>query len=158
VNYTALTCAVIWRNLIVLAHNFVIFFAVMIYAHLPVTWNSLLIVPGLLLVSINGIWIITLIGLLSSRYRDIQQVTASVLQVAMFVTPIFWSPQQLGSRLASFVDFNVLYHFVDVLRAPLLGRAPSLWTYAMVVGCTVMGWSVTVMVYSRFRRRLAYWL
>jgi ABC-type polysaccharide/polyol phosphate export permease len=158
VNYTALTCAVVWRNLIVLAHNFVIFIAVMIYAQLPVTWNSLLILPGLLLVSINGIWIITLVGLLSSRYRDIQQVTASILQVAMFVTPIFWSPQQLGARLASFVDFNLLYHFVDVIRAPLLGRAPTLWTYAMLAACTLVGWSVTIMVYSRFRRRLAYWL
>jgi ABC-type polysaccharide/polyol phosphate export permease len=158
VNYTTLTCAVIWRNLIVLLHNFVIFIAVMIYAGLPVTWSYLLIVPGLLLIAINGIWMITLVGLLSSRFRDVQHVITSILQVAMFVTPIFWSPQQLGARLGNFVDFNVLYHFVDVLRAPLLGRAPSLRTYAMVLACTVMGWFLTVMVYSRFRRRLAYWL
>jgi len=158
VNYTTLTCAVIWRNLIVLLHNFVIFIAVMIYAGLPVTWSYLLIVPGILLIAINGIWIITLVGLLSSRFRDVQQVITSILQVAMFVTPIFWSPQQLGARLGNFVDFNVLYHFVDILRAPLLGRAPSLRTYVMVLACTVMGWFLTVMVYSRFRRRLAYWL
>jgi ABC-type polysaccharide/polyol phosphate export permease len=158
VNYTTLTCAVIWRNLIVLLHNSVIFIAVMIYAGVPITWKSFLIFPGLLLVSINGIWIIILLGLLCSRFRDMQQVTASILQVAMFVTPIFWAPEQLGSRASGFVNFNFLYHFVDVLRAPLLGRAPSMWTYAMVLTCTIAGWVITMMIYSRFRRRLAYWL
>jgi len=158
INYTTLTCAVIWRNLIVLLHNFIIFLAVMVYAGVPVTWNSLLIVPGLLLIAINGIWVIILLGLLCSRFRDVQQVTTSILQVAMFVTPIFWAPQQLGARFSKLVDFNVLFHFVDVLRAPLLGRAPSPWTYAMVLACTIMGWALTVMIYSRFRRRLAYWL
>jgi len=158
VSYTTLTCAIVWRNLIVLMHNCIIFIAVMIYASVPVTWNSLLIVPGLLLIAINGIWVIILLGLLCSRFRDVQQVTTSILQVAMFVTPIFWAPQQLGARFSKLVDFNVLFHFVDVLRAPLLGRAPSPWTYAMVLACTIMGWALTVMIYSRFRRRLAYWL
>jgi len=158
INYTTLTCAVIWRNLIVLLHNFIIFLAVMVYAGVPVTWNSLLIVPGLLLIAINGIWVIILLGLLCSRFRDVQQVTTSILQVAMFVTPIFWAPEQLSSKFAKVVEFNFLFHFVDVLRAPLLGRAPSPWTYAMVLACTIMGWALTVMIYSRFRRRLAYWL
>jgi ABC-type polysaccharide/polyol phosphate export permease len=157
-DYTILTCAVIWRNLLVLLHNFIIFIAVMIYAGVPVTWSSLLVFPGLLLISINAIWVITLLGLLCARFRDVQQVTTSVLQVAMFVTPIFWSPDQLGPRFAKLVDFNILFHFVEIIRAPLLGRPPKPWTYGVVLLCTLVGWSVTIMIYSRFRRRLAYWL
>jgi homopolymeric O-antigen transport system permease protein len=157
-NYTVLTWSVVWRNLIVLLHNLIIFAAVMIYADVPLTSNSLLIFPGLLLIAINGIWVITLLGLLCARFRDGQQFTASILQVAMFVTPIFWAPEQLGARFSLIVDYNILFHFVDIIRSPLLGRAPSAQTYVMVLACTVIGWTTMFIIYSRFRRRLPYWL
>ena len=156
--YTYLTCSVVWRNVIVFFHNLVIFVCVAIYASIPVTWATLLVVPGLVLVAVNGVWIGTLLGLFCSRYRDLQQVITSILQVSMFVTPIFWAPEQLGPRFLKFVDYNVLFHYVDVIRSPLLGRLPSLWTYKVLLLCTVIGWVVTLMIYSRFRRRLPYWI
>ena len=157
-SYTILPCAIVWRNLIVFMHNFVIYIAVIIYTDVPVTWNSLLVFPGLLLISINGVWVALLLGLLCARFRDIQQVVASVLQISMFVTPIFWAPDQLGSRFSKFVDFNVLFHFVDIIRSPLLGRAPAILSWEAAIASTVLGWACTLFVYSRFRQRLTYWL
>lgn len=158
INYTALACSVIWRNVVVLAHNILIFVLVALYGGIPVNLQTLLAIPGLLLVAVNGIWICLLLGLLCSRYRDIQQVITTVLQVAMFVTPIFWSAEQLGTRFTSVVDFNLLYHLVDVVRSPLLGRAPSTWTYLSVVTAALIGWGLTFTVFSRFRSRIPYWL
>lgn len=158
INYTALACAVIWRNIVVLGHNLMIFILVAVYGGIALTWHTLLAIPGLLLIAVNGIWICLLLGLLCSRFRDIQQVITTVLQVAMFVTPIFWSADQLGARFTSVVDFNLLYHLVDVVRAPLLGRAPSSWTYFSVLAAALLGWTLTFAVFSRFRRRIPYWL
>lgn len=158
INYTALACSVIWRNVVVLAHNILIFILVAVYGAVPVTWQTLLVIPGLLLVAVNGIWICLLLGLLCSRYRDIQQVITTVLQVAMFVTPIFWSAEQLGARFTSVVDFNLLYHLVDVVRSPLLGRAPGTSTYLSVLLAAMVGWTLTFTVFSRFRSRIPYWL
>jgi lipopolysaccharide transport system permease protein len=76
----------------------------------------------------------------------------------MFVTPIFWAPEQLGARFSQYVDFNPLYHYVDIIRSPLLGRAPAMLSWEMVVAGTLVGWALTLFVYSRFRRRLPYWL
>jgi homopolymeric O-antigen transport system permease protein len=58
----------------------------------------------------------------------------------------------------AFVDFNLLYHYVDIIRAPLLGRAPQPWSWAMATLALVFGWAGTVVFYSRFRQRVAYWL
>ena len=157
-SYIILPCAVVWRNLIVLLHNLIIFVAVMIYAAVPITWNSLLILPGLLLVAINGVWVSTLLGLLCTRFRDIQQIVTSILQVSMFVTPIFWAPEQLGPRFSKFVDYNVLFHYVDIVRSPLLGRASSLLSWEVVIAGTVLGWWFTIFVFSRVRARLPYWI
>ena len=157
-SYTLLTCAVVWRNFIVFLHNFVIYVGVMLYAGVAVTTNTMLILPGLFLISINGIWVCILLGMMCSRFRDIQQIVSSILQVSMFVTPIFWAPEQLGARFSKFVDFNPLYHYVDIIRSPLLGRAPAMLSWEMVVAGTLVGWALTLFVYSRFRRRLPYWL
>lgn len=156
--YTILSCSVVWRNLVVFFHNLLIFVAVGLYASVPITMASLLVVPGLLLVSINGIWMVTLLALLCVRYRDIQQLIASLLQVALFVTPIFYTPEQLGPQLRKVVDWNVMFHYVEVVRSPLLGRAPAAWTWTIVGIATVLGWGLTLWTFSRFRRRVPYWL
>jgi ABC-type polysaccharide/polyol phosphate export permease len=156
--YTLLSCSVVWRNVLTFFHNLVIFGLVCIYAHVPLTWATLLAVPALVLIFVNGIWIVTLVGLLCSRFRDIQQVIISILTVSMFVTPIFWSPDQLGPRFRRFVDYNVLYHYVDILRSPLLGQAPSVYSWKVVIAGTLLGWVLTLYLYSRFRRRIPYWL
>ena len=97
-------------------------------------------------------------ALSSGGIVPIQQVITTVLQVAMFVTPIFWSADQLGGRARALVDFNLLYHLVDVVRAPLLGHAPSTLTYFSVLAAALLGWSLTFVVFSRFRRRIPYWI
>jgi ABC-type polysaccharide/polyol phosphate export permease len=156
--YTILTCTVVWRNCVVFLHNLLIFVLVAIYAGIDVNANTLLVLPGIALVCLNGIWISTLLGLMCSRFRDIQQVITSILQIAMFVTPIFWAPTQLGARFSRFVDWNILFHLVDVIRSPLLGTAPRTWTYIVVIGLLIVGWTVTLALFSRFRRRVAYWI
>lgn len=156
--YTLLSCVVVWRNFVVFLHNALIFVGVAIYARIPLTADTLLILPGLLLVGLTGIWVATLLGLFCLRFRDIQQLVASLLQVAMFVTPIFYAPDQLQGEMANIVRYNPLFHYVEVVRLPMMGMAPSSYSYAVTGGCTLFGWVFTLYVYSRFRRRLPYWL
>ncbi len=157
--YSILACSVAWRNVIVFLHNLAILVAVALYAGLRPTWATLLAIPGLLLVWFNGVWVATMLGMLCTRYRDVQQVVISILQISMFVTPIFFTPEQLGARMGKyFAQANPLFHYVNILRSPLLGKFPSLLTYEIVLVGTTVGWGLTLWVYSRYRRRLAYWL
>jgi homopolymeric O-antigen transport system permease protein len=156
--YSLLAYSLVWRNLILFAHNIVIFVIIAVYAGVPVNAASLLVVPGVLLNSLNGVWIATVLGVICARYRDLQQVAASLMQISMFVTPIFFAPEQLGARARPFVDYNVLYHYVEIIRSPLLGRAPSAWSWFVVTAALVLGWAGTLWFYSRFRRRVPYWL
>lgn len=158
VSYMMLTCALVWRNLIVFAHNAIIMVAVYALLLLPPHWATLLIVPGLVLLATNALWLGLLFGLLCARYRDLQQVVGSVLQVALFVTPIFWSADQLGGRFALLVHFNVLFHLIEIVRAPLLGFAPSSWSYICCALSAVIGWVITLYLFARLRQRIPYWL
>ena len=157
--YTLLACAVVWRNFIVLLHNLVIYLLVMLWAGVPVTSYTLLAIPGLFCLLVNGVWVVTLLGSICSRFRDIQQVMTSLLQISMFVTPIFWQPAQLSKRTSFvFVDMNPLYHYVDIVRAPLLGNAPSLFSWGVVTLLTFTGIIITMLFFGRVRAKIPYWI
>jgi homopolymeric O-antigen transport system permease protein len=156
--YSLLAYSLVWRNVIIFAHNLAIFVIIAFYAGVPVNSASLLVIPGLILNSLNGAWIATILGVVCARFRDLFQVVISIMQISMFVTPIFFTREQLGPRGGRFVDYNVLYHYVEVIRSPLLGRAPELWSWGVVTVALVVGWAGTLWFYSRFRRRVPFWL
>jgi ABC-type polysaccharide/polyol phosphate export permease len=92
------------------------------------------------------------------RFRDIPQIVASLLQVAFFLTPILWQPTMLSGRRVVVVDYNPFYHFVELIRGPLLGHDPSRLSWLVVAAITVVGWAMTLMLYSRYRSRIPYWV
>ena len=62
---------VILRNLIIFAHNAVIIPIGLLYFEIPIGWSALQVIPGLIVLVINGIWICLLFGMLSARFRDV---------------------------------------------------------------------------------------
>jgi ABC-type polysaccharide/polyol phosphate export permease len=158
VPYMMFVCAMIWRNVIVFGHNFLVYILVCIYSQVALNWNWLWIIPGLVALCVNGTWIALVLGTFCSRYRDIQQVVASLLQVSMFVTPIMWPPTQLTGRAAYLVDYNLLYHYIEIVRDPMIGQPPSAWSWFVVIASTIVGWCFALWLYARFRRRIAYWV
>ena len=156
--YIMLCFAVVWRNLIVFVHNLIIFVLIAIYADIGITANIIYLVPALALICLNGLWITTFLGLLCLRYRDVKQIVTSVLQITMFCTPILWSIDRLGPKAQFYVQFNPFYHFVAIVREPLLEQAPTLYNWLFVGGFTVIGWGVTLLFYGTFKRRIPFWL
>jgi ABC-2 type transport system permease protein/lipopolysaccharide transport system permease protein len=118
---------------------------------------GLLVVPGLILVIANAIWVGLLFGTVCARFRDIPQIVESVMRLAFFVTPVIWMPDQLGGR-AYLALFNPFSYFVELIRAPLLGEVPSALTWGLALAVTAGGWVLAALVFVRFRARVAYWL
>jgi ABC-type polysaccharide/polyol phosphate export permease len=159
VSYALIASAMVWRNIIVFVHNAVVFVLVAIWGGIPVNQYTFLAIPGIAMIALNGVWLGLLFGTICTRFRDLQQLITSLLQIAMFATPVFWRPEQLQTRVAPFfVDLNPLYRFIDIVRAPLLGQAPSLDSWLYVLGATATGWILTLFLFARFRRRIPYWI
>ena len=66
-----------------------------------------------------------------------------------------WLPEQ--RPLSVFVHLNPLYHCIEVVRAPLLGAAPTPGNYIAVVAVGALGWTATYVLFGRFRERIPYW-
>ena len=148
----------LWRNLLIFVHNISIYIVVLFFVKVDIGWNIFLSFVGLFLVLLNGVWVGVTLGGLSARFRDVPPIVGSIMQVAFFLTPIFWTPGALPSR-ALFVHLNPFYYLVEVVRMPLLGKTPTdLSIWLAVIGMNCVGALIAVIFYARYRSRIAYWV
>jgi ABC-type polysaccharide/polyol phosphate export permease len=161
VPYSVFILRVLTRNLIVFAHNLLVFVVVSIIFELVPTAAILLLPVGLALAMINYLWISFLLAVICARFRDVIQLVINVSTILFFVTPIFWQPAQLASvPVARFLlaDANFAYHIVDVVRAPLLSTMPERLSYIYLCATAILGFLFTSVFLRRFYGRIAYWL
>lgn len=157
VPYSVHVFRMLWRNVIVFAHNMVIYVVVMALFRVHPDGALVFILPGFLLIALNALWIGFVLGALNARFRDLQPLVANVMQIFFYVTPIVWRPEQLPAN-PEIVQLNPFYHFIAVLRMPLLGVTPPAATWLVTVAITVAGYAVALLFMARYRGRIAYWL
>ena len=96
--YSHLTLSLILRNLIIFAHNLLAYIPIMVYFMLYQDninyYNYLFFIPNLIIFSINAFWC-SIIAILGTRFRDMQLIVDSIIQVVFFITPIMWLPSTI---------------------------------------------------------------
>lgn len=146
------------RNLVTFAHNVTIVPLLYLAFQIMPGWPVLLAPIGLAIATINGFWIGVLVGMLCARFRDLPQMVNSLMQIAFFVTPVMWRQDQLPPEMSWLVDVNPLASLLRLIRDPLLGRVPPASAYLMGLGFMLVGFSVMIPFFARFRARVIYWL
>lgn len=149
---------VVFRNLIVGAHNFTVMVLLYVWQPSLLSFNALLVVPGLVLVILNLTWISMLVGVLCTRYRDLPPIITNVMQIIFFLSPILYKPTTLPAKLSFIVNVNPVFYFVEAVRAPLLGETPRVRIFVVLVAFAVMGWVVTFRFFQVARSRVPYWV
>lgn len=148
---------VTWRNLIVLAHNFLIVIALLAIFGVK-NWETLpLFIPGLIIYVLNATWVGMIAGLLSARFRDLPQIISALIQVAFYITPIMYRPDAL-TKYSFIVDWNPLGYLLGVVREPLIGQVPNAMTWGVAVGMAAIGWPLALLLTGRYLKRIPYWV
>jgi len=147
----------VWKNMLIFFHNLLIVFIVLLFYPPRLDWQLLLVPVGVLLIGLNGLWAGILLGLICARFRDIPLIVANLVQVAFFLTPIFWMPGMLGRHQWA-ADYNPLFHFLEIVRRPLLSEQLPVFSWAAVLAITAVGFALMLVVFHRYRARIAYWV
>ena len=85
----------VWRQMILFAHNIVIYVIIAIIFPKPWSWADLAVIPALGLIMLNCVWVSLCFGILATRYRDISPLLFSLVQLLFFMTPIIWNADML---------------------------------------------------------------
>nr|WP_187702707.1 ABC transporter permease [Dietzia sp. SLG310A2-38A2] len=154
----------VWRQFLFLCHNLVIWVVLMLVYPRPLGWDLLLAVLGLAVLMLNGVWVAMLFGILATRFRDIAPLLDSMVQLLFYMTPIVWTTQTLyeqGGEIANrarIAELNPLYHYLEIVRAPMLGQPVAAYHWWVVLACTAVGLILAFVALRRFRSRVPYWV
>jgi lipopolysaccharide transport system permease protein len=155
--YTVHILRVLQRNLVVFAHNLLAFVPFMFYLGIKPEWRWLAAIPGVALILLAALPTAFLLGTLSARFRDLQQMIASMVQLAFFMTPIFWKAELLKDRIY-FANYNPFQMLLEGVRRPIVEGIPPASTYLKILALIAVLYLIAAPFFSRYRRRLAFWV
>ena len=148
----------IWRNLLMLAHHMVLYIPIVLFFGVPLKWTALWAIVGMALICVTGYWVALFLGMICARFRDIPPLVNSLLQVALFVSPIMWKKEGMGKAVETLAAINPLYYYLELVRAPLLGQPINYQVWLVASFFTAAGFLFTMACFARYRARITYWL
>ncbi|GAA6137772.1 ABC transporter permease [Arenicella sp. 4NH20-0111] len=156
-SYFTLLLRVVWRNLVVLGYQMLVFLGLSIL--LGKTWYlSWIIIPvSLLIITVNALWMGVLVSVMATRFRDLGELLNNIFRLVFFVTPIMWMPE-IRSDLEIVAQLNPFYHLIEIYRGALLSGSIEMTSWIISLLLAFAGWVVAFPVFAVFRSRIAFWI
>jgi len=146
------------RNGIALGHNILVIVVVFAIFQMWPDIGALMALPGLLVWAIDALALTLILGAFCARFRDIQPIVNSVMQIAFFVTPVIWKPTQLDPGSIDKLAFNPFFDLLEIVRGPILGTsvAGTAWLGALVYSVVLI--AISWAFFVRARGRVTFWV
>ncbi|QCB27466.1 ABC-2 type transporter [Corynebacterium endometrii] len=154
----------VWRQTIFLGHNLIIWLLLILIFPRNLGWEFFLVIPGMALLLANGVWVAMFFGIIATRFRDVAPLLEALTQLLFYVTPIVWMTNTLkeqGGEIAErarIAEVNPLYHYLEIVRAPLIGEPVAAYHWWIVLACTAAGLLITLLAMKQWRFRVSYWV
>lgn len=144
------------RNFLTFLHSAVVIAVLFVIFHImPLfSWQ---VPAGLLIWSADLVAIALLMGVLGARFRDMPPVSASVMQILFFVTPVLWRPELMTTG-RQYLLLDPCYPLIEIIRGPLMGAPVPAEVWLAAAGYSLVLWVVSFMLFALMRKRLAYWV
>ena len=144
------------RNIIILLHNIII--VILIYLEGgQYSLQVLYIIPGFLLVATVLFFSSYILAFVCARYRDVVPLIDNILQLFMFLTPIFWMANEATAK-SKYVMYNPFNYLINLLRQPFMGESMDLSLYGIGIIFAVFIFIVTFFVHAKYSRKIVFWI
>lgn len=145
------------RHLLNLLHYIPAYLLLMLFIDIPINSITLLAIPGLLLCTLNLLWIAFLLGMLGARFRDVDYLIATSMSVLMLLSPVFYRPDFLPIS-EQIIWLNPISHLIEVVRYPLLGMITPGFVIWSNLAFLFFGSLTTLWLFQLKRHRIAFWV
>jgi lipopolysaccharide transport system permease protein len=102
----------------------------------------------------------TCLAYVGTLFRDLPHALGLVLQAFWFVSPIYFDAQVFrNGGLGALVDYNPVYHLLQIVRAPLLqGQWPTVENFAYCAATFVVMSILAWLIGRRAERKIIFYL
>ncbi|WED78051.1 ABC transporter permease [Aeromonas allosaccharophila] len=153
----------VMRNIYFFLHNFVLIVICLTCLDSNITLYSVsksIFAFGVLVANLTAFSF--LLATICTRFMDLRQIIYSVIQIVFMITPIMWIPNEGMRSRAFIIEYNPVFHFVDFIRRPLLPdsfpEAIAQPSFKFIMAFTVVNFLISLLVFAKSRRNIAYWV
>ncbi len=141
-------------------HQIILVAFVMLFYQRGIGLYAFVSLIGVALLILNGFLLGIVFGIIGARYRDLAEVMHAVMRIAFLATPVIWMPGEpgRGSLMNIFLNYNPFYHFLELIRAPLLDQPIAPLSWAVVLVITLLGIWFAKVFYLRFHKQVPLWV
>jgi lipopolysaccharide transport system permease protein len=102
----------------------------------------------------------TCLAYIATRFRDLPHALGLILQTMYFVSPIYFEAKLFrDGGLGALVDYNPIYHLLEIVRAPLLrGEWPTTANFAMCGIAGVIFSALAILIGRSAERKVIFYL
>lgn len=102
----------------------------------------------------------TFLAYVGTRFRDIPHATGLVMQALWFVSPVYFEAKMFrDGGLDGLIDYNPIYHMLQLIRAPLLdGEWPTIENYGYTLLAAVILILLAWLVGRKAERKVIFYL
>lgn len=151
------------RNFYFFLHNAIILIICLIFFDSTLTFYTVgKAIFGLGILTINIFFLSLTLACICTRFMDLRQIVASILQIGFLITPVMWIPTESMRSKAFLLEWNPIYHFIDFIRYSLLPADfppqvmhPSI-NYIMVF--SVINIIISLLTFANSRKKISYWV
>lgn len=147
------------KNIFILLHNIPVFIIAMIILDHPFSLHGLLLaLAGFMITSVFLYVCVVVLSIISIRFRDITNIVTSLIQVAIYVTPVLWKMDAMPEHVQEYLLLNPFVIFISICRNPLIGiDVPSFYWYGALI-YTALATIIASWMFAKLRSRITYWI
>jgi ABC-type polysaccharide/polyol phosphate export permease len=117
----------------------------------------LALIPAYALLYLFGLGIGLITSVLTVYFRDLLHIVTILLQALMFLSPVYYKPDALSSRVKSFIEINPLTQFIELFRSPIFEASlPSHTVYIQASIYSCLSISIGVWFFGRHEQRVTF--
>lgn len=158
--YSLYVFRVIYRNLIMLAHNLFVAMIIFYLLDIQILYPTIQVIPQVILGVLNLFWIVLALAVISTRYRDITPIVTNGLQLFFYLTPIIWMPNQIkdSAFINAILSYNPFYYILLALRSLMDGVLMTSNELLVLGFMAIAGLILSFVIFSLSYKRIAFWL
>lgn len=145
-----------FRHLLFLAHNIAVPAILFIFLGGTSFFRIIASIPGIVIFMLVTLCLSLVAGTLATRYRDVQPLVESLMNLAFLASPIMWKPHLVAGR-EYLLDFNPVVHLLAIWREPLLNGVMPWFSFGISLSILMVLALMTWFAVTRLKNA-AFWV
>ena len=138
---------------------FIIYIVFVLAYGLPITWKFITLIYPVVCLFLLILGIGLILSALFVFFRDIQYLYSIFSMALMYATPIFYNIDMIGADKTWIFKINPLYYCVTYFRSVVIdGVIPSLEFHLIMLGFTVVLFSIGCWMYKKYNYKFLYYV